>query len=114
YSFLVEVDSLLVGGFREVRGLESYVEVRDYAEGGLNAYMHRIPGEARYPNLTLSHGLTDLDTLWCWYADVAAGNIERRNITIMLLDGEHLPAMWWDVTDAVPVRWTGPTFDANS
>jgi phage tail-like protein len=113
YNFLVEIDGLLVGGFREVRGLESNVEVKEYAEGGVNEYLHKIPGETRYPNLVLSRGLTDLDTLWGWYDDVSRGIVKRRNATLMLLDSRRLPAMWWDVRGALPVKWTGPTFDAT-
>jgi phage tail-like protein len=30
-----------------------------------------------------------------------------------LLDGQRLPVMWWDVRGALPVKWTGPTFDAT-
>lgn len=113
YNFLVEIDGLLAGGFREVRGLESSVEVKEYAEGGVNDHLHKIPGETRYPNLVLARGLTDLDTLWGWYDDVSHGIIKRRNLTIMLLDGRRLPAMWWDVRGALPVKWTGPTLDAT-
>jgi phage tail-like protein len=114
YNFLVEVDGILVGGFREVRGLEASVEVRDYAEGGENGYLHRLPGETRYPNLVLSRGLTDLDTLWVWFNDVSQGVIQRRNISILLLDQERLPAMWWDVRDALPIKWAGPQLQAAS
>ncbi|WP_437275930.1 phage tail protein [Sorangium sp. So ce375] len=108
YNFLVEVDGLLVGGFRDVRGLEASVEVKEYAEGGVNGYIHKLPGETRFPNLVLSRGLTDLDTLWVWFNDVSEGVITRRNLSILLLDQERLPAMWWDVRDALPVKWTGP------
>src|SRR5689334_3242001 len=45
FNFLVEINGLLAGGFRDVKGLESHVEVKEYAEGGLNGYIHRIPGE---------------------------------------------------------------------
>jgi phage tail-like protein len=113
FNFVVEVEGLLVGGFREVHGLESNVEVKEYAEGGLNRYLHKIPGETRYPNLVLSRGLTDIDTLWTWYEDVTQGNIVRRNLSLMLLDSQRLPVMWWDVKNAAPVKWTGPTFDAS-
>lgn len=112
YNFLVEVDGLLVGGFREVRGLEASVEIKEYAEGGENGYLHKLPGETRYPNLTLSRGLTDLDTLWVWFNDVASGIIVRRNLSILLLDQQRIPAMWWDVRDALPVKWSGPQLNA--
>jgi phage tail-like protein len=113
FNFVIEVQGLVVGGFREVRGLESSVEVREYAEGGLNGYLHKIPGETRYPNLVLSRGLTDIDSLWSWYDDVSHGAIVRRNLTIMLLCGQRLPVMWWDILSALPVKWTGPTFDGS-
>lgn len=113
-NFFVEIDSLLAGGFSKVRGLEGSLEVKEYAEGGENGYTHKIPGPTRYPNLVLSHGLTELDTLWSWYDDVAHGKIQRRDITIMLLDGRRTPVMWWDVKSAIPVKWLGPAFDAGS
>ena len=114
FNFFVEIDGLLCGGFREVRGLESSVEVKSYAEGGVNGFQHMLPGETRYPNLVLSRGLTDLDTLWGWYDDVSQGIIKRRNLTILLLDARKLPAMWWDVRAALPVKWTGPALNAAS
>lgn len=113
FNFLVEIEGLVAGGFREVRGLESNVEIKEHAEGGVNGFLHKIPGERRYPALVLTRGLTDLDVLWSWYDDVSRGLIRRRNVTIMLLDGRRLPVMWWDIEKALPVKWTGPTFDAT-
>lgn len=113
-NFLVEIEGLLAGGFREVRGLESSVELKEFAEGGVNEYLHKLPGPVRYPNLVLSRGLIDLDTLWAWYDDVSRGVIRRRNLTLMLLDGSRKPVMWWNVREALPVRWAGPAFNATS
>src|SRR5262249_47038088 len=79
---------------------------------GQNGYVHQLPGRTRYPNLILSHGLTDLETLWNWYDSTARGVIQRRNMTIMVLDRRMLPAMWWDIREAYPVKWHGPTFNA--
>ena len=112
-NFFVEIDGLVAGGFREVHGLESNVEVKEFAEGGVNGYLHKLPGETRYPNLVLSRGLTDVDTLWGWYDDVTRGVVQRRNITVLLLDNQRQPAMWWNVRDALPVKWVGPRLDAN-
>ncbi len=113
HNFFVEVDGLLVGGFSKVSGLESAVEVKEYAEGGVNGYLHKLPGETRYPNLVLTQGVTELDTMWSWYDDVAQGRIQRRDITLMLLDQRRIPVMWWNIKSALPVRWSGPTFDAS-
>ncbi|APR88483.1 hypothetical protein A7982_13832 [Minicystis rosea] len=113
FNFLVEIDGLLTGGFQRVSGLESHIEVKEYAEGGVNGHLHQIPSTTRYPNLVLSHGLTNIETLWNWYDSVSRGAIVRRNLTLYLLDARRIPAMWWDVKDALPVKWSGPTFDAG-
>jgi len=115
YNFLVEIEDLIVGGFTEVTGLEIEVEVREYAEGGQNEFVHKFPGRTKYPqNLVLKHGLTDIESLWGWHQDVTQGKVERRNGSIYLLDNRGLPAMWWDFREAYPVKWTGPQLQADS
>ncbi len=113
FNFLVEIEGLLVGGFSEVSGLESSIEVKEHREGGLNGYIHQLPGRATFPNLVLVHGLTSIDSLWNWYYDITRGIIERKNGTIMLLDRQRLPVMWWDFRRAYPVKWVGPKFNAS-
>jgi phage tail-like protein len=113
YNFLVEIDGLLCGGFSRVQGLESSIGIEDRIEGGVNGYVHKILKETTFPNLVLTHGLTDLDTLWAWYEQTTRGVIERKHGTIMLLNNAGAPAMWWDFHDALPVKWTGPVFDAT-
>ena len=114
FNFAVEIEGLLVGGFSEVNGLESEIHVDDFHEGGVNGFAHKLPGPAGYTNLTLKHGLTAIGTLWNWYHNAARGVIQRKNGTIMLLDPQQIPVMWWNFRNALPVRWTGPTFDARS
>lgn len=113
FNFAVEIEGLLVGGFTEVSGLESEIQTEDYQEGGVNGFVHKLPGQATYANLVLSHGLTAVGTLWNWYHQTSTGVVQRRNGTIMLLDHRQTPVMWWNFRNALPVRWTGPTFDAT-
>ncbi len=92
YNFLVEIEGLIVGGFSEVSGMQIEIEVKDYREGGVNEFIHKLPGSTRYPqNLVLKHGLTDIDLLWQWFVDVseaisAKKSFERKNGSIFLLD----------------------------
>jgi len=113
-NFLVEIEGLVVGGFSEVAGLESEIEVTEYREGGLNRFQHTLPGPASYPHLVLTHGLTDIDTLWNWYDAITRGIIRRKNGTIMLLDRRRIPVMWWEFRNAYPVKWSGPHLKADS
>ena len=114
FNFAVEIEGLLVGGFSEVSGLESEIEIEEYREGGVNGFVHKLPGRTSHANLVLKHGLTSVSTLWNWYYNTTLGAIQRRNGTIMLLDPRQIPVMWWNFRNALPVRWTGPTFNAAS
>ena len=113
-NFLVEIEGLIVGGFSKVEGLDSAIDTQDYVEGGRNDYVHKVLKGTIYSPIVLSHGLTDLDTLWSWHERVRRGVIQRKNGTVMLLDTRRLPVMWWNFAGALPVKWAGPSFDASA
>jgi phage tail-like protein len=115
FNFLVELEGLLVGGFNEVSGLQAEIELHDYREGGLNEYLHRLPGPVRYPaNLVLKRGISDNKSLWLWHCEVRRGVITRRNLTVILRDNAGMPACHWHLERAYPVRWIGPALRADS
>ena len=114
FNFLVEIDGLLAGGFSECRGLSVQTETLEYREGGVNDFTHHFAGPTKYPALVLKHGLTPIDGLWEWHQSVVQGKITRRNGTIYLLNDRRLPVMWWDFTEAYPVKWDGPDLQAGS
>ncbi len=114
FNFLVEIDSILAGGFSECSGLQVETEFLDYREGGVNEYVHRFAGPTKYPPLVLKHGLTPIEGLWNWHHDVTAGKIRRKNGTIYLLDKRRIPVMWWNFKEAFPFKWTGPELRADS
>lgn len=113
--FRVEINSLDVGGFSEVTGLQAEVELFDYREGGVNEFMHRLAGPVKYPaNLVLKHGLMDADRLWQWEQEMLQGNIRRSNVSIILLDAAGKDKWRWDFKEACPVRWSGPDLRAGT
>lgn len=113
-NFVVEIEGLLVGGFSECSGLQIEVESHEYREGGENDFIHRFAGSTRHPPLVLKHGVSPIDGLWGWHQDVAAGNIERRNGTIYLLNPAQVPVLWWHFREAIPLKWSGPDLRADS
>ena len=114
YNFVVEVEGLQIGGFTEVTGLSSEIELEQYQEGGANDYIHKFPKKTTYPNLVLSRGLTNDDELWQWYQEASQGRIKTKNGTITLRDSQGKEVMWWNFKRAYPVKWEGPKFDASS
>jgi phage tail-like protein len=114
-NFLVEIEGLVVGGFSEVTGLQTEVEIQEYREGGENDYVHRLAGPRRYPtNLVLRRGLTTDDTLWRWHQEVKWGRVRRRNGSIVLLDSAGEERWRWNFVGAYPIRWTGPDLRAGT
>ncbi|MEO0687021.1 MAG: phage tail protein, partial [Cyanobacteria bacterium J06649_11] len=69
YNFLIEIDMLITGGFTEVQGLDSQIELEEYQEGGTYGYTHKFPKRVNSSNLILTKGLTVFPTLWNWYED---------------------------------------------
>jgi len=114
YNFLVEVEGILAGAFTECSGLSVETEFFEYREGGRNEFMRRFAGPTKYQPLVLKHGITLIDGLWGWHQDVVSGDFSRHNGTIYLLERNSLPVMWWDFTDAFPIKWTGPQLVAQS
>lgn len=112
YNFVVEIDGLITSGFTEVLGLESEIQLEEYQEGGVNGYVHKFPTRTTYPSLVLSYGLTNIDTLWDWYQATCLGKVQLKNGTIMLLNTQRLPVMWWNFRKAYPVKWSGAEFNA--
>ncbi len=113
-NFAVEIEGLLVGGFSEVSGLQSEIQMDTYQEGGVNDFVHHLPRQTTHANLVLKHGLTEISTLWNWFYNTTQGIIQRKNGSIMLLDRKQEPVMWWNFRNALPVKWAGPDFDAGS
>jgi phage tail-like protein len=115
FQYQVEIESITIGGFSEVTGLQVETEIQEYREGGLNEYMHRLAGPTRYPsNLILKRGLTDVDTLIRWHQQVTQGTVQRFNGSIVLLDISGQERWRWNFLQAYPVKWTGPNLRATA
>jgi phage tail-like protein len=104
---------LLLGGFTECRGLESGLEVETYFEGGVNDRVLRFPTRTSYPNITLSRGVGLGEDLWLWHEGYVKGQGTRRDGLIVLQDTLGLPIKTWSFSNGLPVRWTGPAFNAQ-
>jgi phage tail-like protein len=112
YTFYVEIDGITQAAFSDCSGLEIQVEVQEYVEGGLNTYVHRLPGRVKYSDLTLKYGTAGSSDLWDWYYEVCQGTIERKNLSIIVFNPDGTEACRWSFTGAYPIKWTGPSFQA--
>jgi phage tail-like protein len=111
--FLVKADDCTIGRFAHCHGLAAEYEVEEYAEGGQNAFVHKLRGRMRYPNLVLSRGITHETGLMDWYMKTSKAG-ERGNISVSLLGPDGKPVRRWGFEGAFPVRWEGPVLNARS
>ena len=114
FNFFVEIEGIFAGGFAECGGLEIETETATYREGGVNDFEHTFIGPVKSGPLVLKRGLTLVDSMWLWFQETTRGNVVRKNGTIYLLNKMHIPVVWWNFKEAVPVKWTGPDLNASS
>lgn len=105
FHFQVEWGGTKIG-FTEVSGLDVETEVVEYREGSSKEYSKlKMPGMQKYSNITLKRGTFKSDNeYFVWWNTVKLNTIERRDITISLLNEEHEPVVTWKVKNAWPTK----------
>ncbi len=114
FRYKVEIDGLDAGGFSEVTGFDVSIDVMEYREGDMVQTPMKVPGLKKYSNIVLKQGLADSMVLYDWIIAGVDGAVERKTITITLLDEEEAPAASWQVINAWPMKYTAPDFNATS
>jgi phage tail-like protein len=113
YNFKLEIQGVTEGHFTTCSGLEVDVCPIRYREGGAGQVVHVIPGPVSYGDVTLQYGLTTSAELWTWLMTAVRGTVERRNVSILMLDsGGTTEVLRWDLVNAWPSRWRGAVLDA--
>jgi phage tail-like protein len=104
-----------VGGFAEISGLDASIEMFDYKEGGRNHFVHKFATRASFGNLSFKRGVALTPDLWQWYDKVRHGSFgARRGVTIHHLNADGSTALVWNVTRALPLKYTGPSWNAGA
>jgi len=105
FHFQVEWGGTQIG-FTEVSGLNVETKVVEYRHGASPQYSKvKMPGLQEYGNITLKRGTFATDNeFYNWWNTVKLNTIERRDITISLLNESHEPVVVWKVNNAWPVK----------
>lgn len=113
FRFTVTFDDLPPGGFSDCSGLQSEIEVQEYAEGGLNTHTWKLPGRSKQGNVTFKCGIVN-KVLWDWYRAIATGDFKARNCTVYVHDPSGTSDLLeFHLADAFPVKWLGPELGAG-
>lgn len=105
FHFQVEWGGTKIG-FTEISGLDSELEVIEYRQGASPEYSKiKMPGLRKFSNITLKRGMFQGDNeYYDWLNSVQMNTIERRDITISLLNQDHEPVVVWKVRNAFPTK----------
>lgn len=114
FHFQVEWNGTRVG-FTEVSGLTQEIQPIEYREGNSFDYnVTKFPGMPKFGNLTLKRGIFLGDNEFTnWLMTAQKDKIERRTITVKLLDETHKPIMTWTVKEAWPCKVEGPSLKST-
>lgn len=105
---------MAAAGFQEVTGLGADLEVTDYAEGGVNDFVHQLPVRHKWSRISLKRGLVRDLGLWWWYqAGLTQSLGARRDGVIVLLTPLGVPAIGWIFRAGLAAKWSGPELKAQ-
>jgi phage tail-like protein len=102
-------------GFCEVSGLSIELDAPLFRDG-INPANSKVsmPGQLNYPPLVLKRAVVKGDNeFFKWLRTAKLNTIERRDITVSLLNENHEPAVTWNFKNAFPMRLDYSSLDAT-
>lgn len=119
YQFRATIGETVMS-FAEVSGLTIEYDMTVYKESSATnsagPVIMRMPAQIKDVHVTLKRGLvigTAYD-LYDWLETTQGNLVEKRDITISLLDEAGEPRMTWQIRGAFPNKLDLPSFDAKS
>lgn len=113
FRFRVEVEGIQQAGFSEVAGYDASLAVIEYREGNEVITPRKLPGLAKYGNITLKWGVTDSMDMYNWMAESLQGKVTRKTVTIIAINEEGADVATWQVIEAWPSKYTAPNFNGT-
>lgn len=112
--FSADIDGVNLGTWVTCTGLGIEVETEPRTEGAMSFLMHQVSGRLKYTNLVLGRPVSaDTAKVMTWLATFSVLPV-TTSAEVKALDAGGTTLMTWDLFGVVPVRWTGPSFDAGS
>ncbi|MDN5821217.1 MAG: phage tail protein [Brachybacterium sp.] len=100
--------------FQSVSGLSVEYETEEYAEGGENRYVHKLPVRTTYSDLVLTRGMFTGSETIAWFLEAFRDQVfSPRSLTVTLLNERSEPLRTWNVVHAIPKKWSISDLDAQ-
>jgi len=116
FYFKVEVDGGITASFQEVSGLDTETDVTEYRHGDSPDFTSiKMPGLKKSSDVTLKKGIFTGDLkFFSWFNEIKGNTIERKTVTIMLLNESGDSEIVWTLTNAFPKQVQGTDFSSTS
>jgi phage tail-like protein len=105
FSYRLVIANVILAGFSDVSGLKDQEET----DG-----LRKLPGRAKYSNVTLKRGLTNSKELWDWHREATTGMTPRKSASIVLVDERGRQVKCWCLRNAWPVKLIRPALKATA
>ncbi len=113
YNFKLEIQGVVEGHFTALDFPGVTLGVIKYREAGDRNTVRMIPGQVDYQPITLHYGLTSSRELFDWLMTAVNGNVDRKNVSIIILDAAGATeVVRWNLSAAWVAAWRGATLDA--
>lgn len=116
FYFKVEVDGGMAASFQEVSGLDIETDVFEYRHGDSpNFSTIKMPGLRKSSDVTLKKGIFTTDVkFFDWFNEIKLNTIERKTVTIMLLNESGDSEIVWTLANAFPKQVQGTDLNSTS
>ncbi|MDR1669894.1 MAG: phage tail protein [Oscillospiraceae bacterium] len=102
-------------GFSEITGFDASIDIVEYREGNMTPPTPiKLPGLRKYSNIVFKWGLTSSMDAYNWMSPSFETDIERKTVSVTLLNENGEEVATWQIVQAWPVKYTGPEFNATS
>jgi phage tail-like protein len=124
FNFRVTIDRIgggnpdsIPAGFQEVSGLGTEVAIAEYRNGNEKQnHVRKMIGLRKTSDATFKRGVIGVKDFFDWIKATGDGaqNV-RTTVTVELMDEARTgPVMTWRLFDAVPMKYTAPTFNGKT
>lgn len=114
FRFEVRWDSAVMH-FQEISGLDAEAQPIVYQHSDSPAFsVVKMPGLKQYSDVTMKKGVFKRDNMfWDWFNAIKMNTIQRKPVTITLLDEVGMPTMVWTLANAWPNKVIGTDLDSQ-
>lgn len=115
YNFNLLIEGVAAAGFVSAQGLGADMDVIAFREAGSGAQVRHLPGRVHYQPLVLEYGISVDHGLWDWFRQCAAGQVERRNVSLVQFENDgQTEAFRWNLMQAWPSSFRAAPMNART